>query len=136
MKKLIVALIACGAAYVSLAQVTQTSEAVDVFTPPHAFRDTIIPAHNKAVVDLAAVIAALNTETASMAFLTDTNANVSLTTKVPTGTDLTVLWTPNSTNEVVVSDSEAHTVTTLRRVSLNFGGTTNDWIEVVIDAQE
>ena len=136
MKKLIAALIVCGVAYVSLAQVTQTSEAVDVFTTPADFRDTIIPAHNKAVVDLAAVIAALNAEAASIAFLTDTNANVALTTKVPTGTSMTVLYTPNSTNEVVVSDSEAHTVTTLRRVSLNFGGTTNDWVEVVIDAQE
>ena len=60
MKKLIVALIVCGVTYGALAQVTQTSEAVDVFTPPHAFRDTIIPAHNKAVVDLAAVIAQAN----------------------------------------------------------------------------
>ena len=136
MKKLIVALIACGVTYGALAQVTQTSESVDVFTPPHAFRDTIIPAHNKAVVDLAAVIAALNAETASIAFITDTNTTVTLTTKVPTGTSMTVLYTPNSTDTVDIVDSGGHTNSTLRRISVNFTTSTNNWIEVPVAEQE
>ena len=130
MKKLIVALIACGVTYGALAQVTQTSEAVDVFTPPHEFRDVIIAAHNKVVADLAGLVEG------QVVVETDDAANVVLTTKTPAdGALLHVLYTPNSTNVVEVVDSEAHTITTLRRVSLNFGGTTNDWIEVIVDAQ-
>lgn len=139
MKKLIVALIACGVTLGgALAQVTQTSAAVDVFTPPHAFRDTIIPAHNKAVVDLAAVIASLNTaiQGSEIVFMTDTNAAVTLTAKVPTGTSMTVLYTPNSTDKVNVVDSDSNTNSTLRRISVNFTTSTNSWIEVPVAEQE
>lgn len=136
MKKILVAVIAFGVTFGTLADVAQTSAAIDQFEPPVSFRDKVIEQHNKAVVDIAAIVSELNTETGAIGFITDTNANVVLTTKVPTGSSMTVLYTPNATNVVTVVDDQTNTVTVLRRVSLNLTGSTNDWQEVITSTQE
>ena len=87
MKKLIIALIMVGVASASLAQVTQTSEAVDVFTPPYAFRDTIIPAHNKVVVDVESLTSQANASKLQADLITRETASAGAKIELPEGTN-------------------------------------------------
>ena len=115
MKKLIVALIACGVTYGSLAQVTQTSEDVDVFTTPHVFRDVVLEAINKLVADVAALTSASNETAANGKVQTVTATNVVSTSINPAQGN--IAYAPNGTNATWL---------------INTGTTTNDWIILIV----
>jgi hypothetical protein len=68
------------------------------------------------------------------AFKVNTGANIVFTSIVPDSAGQ-VLLTPNSTNTYTLVDSEAHTITLVRRAAINMDGTTNGWRDIVIAVQ-
>jgi len=68
------------------------------------------------------------------AFTVNTSANVVLTSITPAAAGQ-MLFTPNSTNQFTVTDSNSDTVSFLRRVAINLDGTTNGWVDVVVAVQ-
>jgi hypothetical protein len=112
MEKIKIAFIAAAIAAVSLFSYGQT--AIDVLINDADFKGETISQYN-ALLD--AFVAANVARQGDITVLTDTNANIVLTTKVPTGTEATFLYAPNGTNITL---------------AVNFTSSTNSWIEVVV----
>jgi hypothetical protein len=138
-KKLIVSIAAFAITLGGLmvtAEVAQTSESVNVLITREALLETeAVKTLNALVADVGTIVAAFNEEAGEVKVMVNTNVNVSLTTVVPTGSALTALYTPNATNVFTTADAESHASSYLLRVSVNFGGTTNDWIRVPTEVQ-
>ena len=115
MEKIKIAFIAAAIAAVSLFSYGQT--AIDVLINDADFKGETIEQVNALVSANAVAVAANLARIADIAVLTDTNANVVLTTKVPTGTEATFLYAPNGTNITL---------------AVNFTSSTNSWIDVVV----
>lgn len=115
LKKLVVGLVAFGVTFGALAQVSQTSESVDPFTPPAVFREVVIDAINKMVADVAALATESNATADNGRVQTVTETNIVSTAINPTSGN--IAYAPNGTNATWL---------------INTGSTTNDWVILVV----
>jgi len=122
----IIAAFAVLASYQATAQVTQTSETIDVMINDLDFKGKVIEQVNKVNADIGSLASAANS-----LVVVDTNANVVVTTKTPAFIGQ-VLITPNSTN-VWTDAAVGATNSYLLRASVAFGATTNDWAKIATD---
>jgi hypothetical protein len=123
MKKYIALIAAFAAiAIAATAQVTQTSEAIDVRINDLDFKGEVIEQVNAVVADVADIASLVSVDTA---------ANVDLLTKTPAFIGQ-VLVTPNATNtftEVGVGATNTYVL----RAAIAYGTTTNDWAKIATD---
>jgi hypothetical protein len=111
MKK-VIALVAFVATFGVLA-IAQT--AIDPLSNDIVLREQTIEQINNLVAANATSVAANAARIADTAVIVNTNANIVLTTIVPTGTELTVLYAPNGTNITM---------------AVNVTSSTNSWVTV------
>jgi hypothetical protein len=110
MKKLIIGLAAFAVTLgglTSVAQVTQTSSAIDVFINDADFKEAVIAEVNKIVADLVVGVADLNASIPQV----DTNATTTVT-----------LYTPTKLGSLLIGKQGGS-----NRVWIATGLTTNDW---------
>lgn len=131
MKKVIVsfvAMIVTLASLSALADVTQTSGAIDVFINDADFKAETIEAVNELVADTTGVVAIAN---ASALYRLNTNANVVVTNITPTKVG-EILITPNATNVFTIAGTGATNTYTLR-AAIATGTSVGNWKKLLTD---
>jgi len=116
MKKIKIVFAAFAVASAGMLASAQTSAAIDVLINDKDFKGEVIEVLNELVVDAAAAVAANTARAADTTVIINTNANIVLTTIVPTGTESTFLYAPNGTNITA---------------AVNFTTSTNSWVTLV-----